>query len=341
MFSQIEHALTELSVPGDQLSIEQLASRITRSQVRILAGIVEHGTFARAARALRISHTPFQRAARDLERILRVPLFVQTAVGLVATPAAVTFSRALKIAFRELDSAKDDLDATRGVPGGEIVIGAMLMAGSVVLASVLDEFMAAHPTASVRVLSGTAEDMLKFLHQGDVDFVLGLLRDPPEANLAITPLARTPFVVVARRGHPLLAADKVTLAELVDYRWITGTPGSRRRAVFDRLFAGEQRPRALLETCALSIIRLLQAESDHLCLLTSYELLHEGHGLAEVSFDVTEPAPTFGLTTRQDWLPTRLQAGFIELAQKRIAGSLAAAPRSRISIISTSTADAA
>ena len=81
-FSQVEQALLELGVPSSPFPLARVASRITRSQIRSLLAIVENGTFAQAARALGVSQTSLQRAARDLERTLRTPLYIQTAAGI-------------------------------------------------------------------------------------------------------------------------------------------------------------------------------------------------------------------------------------------------------------------
>jgi LysR family transcriptional regulator of gallate degradation len=81
----------------------------------------------------------------------------------MATPAAAQFARKLKLALREVQWAVDEVDAAKGNFGGEIVIGAMLLAGSVVLASVLNEFASEYPNANIRVLNGNAEDMLRYL----------------------------------------------------------------------------------------------------------------------------------------------------------------------------------
>ena len=318
LFAQIEKALLDLGVPEDQAPVGRIASRVTRSQLRSLAAIVENGSFAQAARALDVTQASLQRAARNLEQNLRTPLYAQTAFGIVATRAAAEFARKVKLALRELDSAMEELEAAKGNIGGQIVIGAMMFAGNQVLASVVNEFALTFPNASVQVGSGNAEDMIKALRLGDVDFVIGLLRDPTPDGLVNLPLAKTPFVIAARHGHPLTAKAKVTLDDLADYEWIIGMPGARRRVHFDRLFARRRRPKSRLAVGSLPIIRLLLAENDYLALLTSYELMHEEAGLAAIPFGAIEPTPSIGLTIRDNWLPTQLQASFIEMVQKRI-----------------------
>ena len=323
LFDQFEQALIELGVPSGPLPVAQLAARLSRSQIRSLIAIVENGSFAQAARALRVSQTSLQRAARDLERTLRTPLYAQAASGIMATPAAAECARKIKLALREIEYGIDEVEAARGNIGGEIVIGAMLLAGSEMIATVIEEFVGAYPNANVRMTNGNAEDMLRYLRTGDVDVVIGLLRERCPEGLIHQALAQTPYVIVARHGHPLLAKSRVTLDDLADYDWIVGTPGAARRIHFDRLFEGRRRPQARIATCSLPTVRLLLAQSDRLTLLTSYELLtYEDDALTAIPFGPMAPVPSIGLTMREDWLPTALQSDFIELVHKSIVGSL-------------------
>ncbi len=322
LFAQFEQALTELGVPAGPVSLGNLAGRISKSQVRSLIAVVENGSFAQAARALGVSQTSLQRAARDLEKTLRTPLYAQTASGIVATPAAAEFARKIKLALREIDLGVEEVEAARGNIGGEIVIGAMLLAGSVVLASVINEFVSKYPNANVRILNGNADDMLRYLRTGDVDVVIGLLRDPGSGDFVHQSLAETPYVIASRHDHPLLQKERVTFDDLADYDWIIGTPGATRRNHFDELFKGRRRPTARIATCSLPTVRLLLTQSDRLTLLTSYELIYEEDALVAVPFGQIGPVPCFGLTMRNDWLPTQLQANFIDLIQKRIVGAL-------------------
>jgi DNA-binding transcriptional LysR family regulator len=318
LFAQIEQALLELGVPSRTIPVPRLAGRISKSQIRSLISIVENGTFAKAARALGVSQTSLQRAARDLERSLRTPLYEQTASGIVATAAAAEFAGKVKLALREIQWGIDEVEAARGNIGGEIVIGAMLLAGSVMLASVIHEFVSAHPNANVRILNGNADDMLRYLRTGDVDLVIGLLRDAAPDGIVRQALAETPYVVVARHGHPLGQRTEITLDDLAEYEWIIGTPGANRRIRFERLFVGRRRPKTRIATVSLPTVRLLLSQSDRLTLLTSYELMYEEDTLAAVPFGPIEPPPCIGLMTRENWLPTQLQTNFIDLVHKQI-----------------------
>ena len=320
LFTQIEQALIDLGVPAGHAPM--MASRITRSQIRSLISIVENGSFAQAARALGVSQATLSRAARDLERDLRRPLYHRTASGITASPVGAEFARKLKLATREIEWGMEELDSARGSLKGQIVIGAMQLAGSFLLASVLNEFISLYRHANVRISNGSSAAMLRSLRDGDVDLVIGLLKDPVPQDLVQERLAEAPYVIVARQGHPLFAKRKVTLDDLSAYDWVVGTPGACRRLCFDTLFADRRKPQARVETSSLPTIRLVLARSDCLTLLTSYELMYEDDVLAAVPYGPIEPIPWIGVTMRSNWLPTQLQINFLRLVRKQMTASL-------------------
>jgi DNA-binding transcriptional LysR family regulator len=198
----------------------------------------------------------------------------------------------------------------------------MQLAGSFLLASVLNEFISTYPHANVRIQNGSSGAMLKSLRDGDVDFVIGLLRDPAPEDLVEEPLAEAPYAIVARQGHPLFGKRKVRPDDLAAYDWVVGTPGSSRRVCFDTLFAGRRRPQARVETSSLPTIRLVLARSDSLALLTSYELMYEDDALAAIPYGPIEPVPSIGVTMRNNWLPTQLQVNFLRLIRNRMTSLL-------------------
>lgn len=315
LFSQMEEALAELGVPAGSAPV--IAKRISKSQARSLIAIVETGSFGQAAQALGLSQASLQRAARDLEGNLRKSLYYRTAAGVMVTPAGIEFGRRIKLATQEIEWGIKEIEAARGSFNSQIAIGAMPFGGSVLLASVLDEFVTAYPDADVKIVNESASEMLKNLRAGGVDFVLGLVQETTADDLSNEALAKTPYTIAARRGHPILRKGKASVDDLLGYDWVVGTPGAARRGCFERLFAGGPGPNASIATCSLPVIRHLLSRSDRLTLMTSYELLHED-GLVPVPFGPIEPAPAIGITMRAGWLPTQLHRDFMALVRKHV-----------------------
>jgi DNA-binding transcriptional LysR family regulator len=171
--------------------------------------------------------------------------------------------------------------------------------------------------------------MMRSLRCGDVDAVIGLLQEPDSGDLVQEPLGEMPYVVAARHGHPLVQRKSVTREDLARFEWVVGSAEGGRRARFDQLFAAASRPLVRIEASSLPTLRLLLAQSDRLTLLTSYELMCEEDTLTAIRFAPIEPVPWFGLTTRENWLPTERQASFMDLIQKRIVRSLMPAQESQ------------
>ncbi|GLK43907.1 MULTISPECIES: LysR family transcriptional regulator [Novosphingobium] len=311
-FEQTERAIIEIGAAINGEAARAMTNRLSRSQLRTLVGVMEHGSFEQASDSFDISAASLQRAARDLQGNLHVSLFYRTAAGMLVSPQGMKLGLLVKLALQEIELGVMEVDSALDGSTTPVVIGAMPFGGTVLLASVLDRFLERHPCADVRITNEGAVEMYKCLRAGDVDFVVGLLPEETPAELVCEPLVATPYAVVARQGHPLARAGKVTIEELMAYDWITGTPGSSRRACFDRIFEGTHGPQTHVATCALPVIRHLLKGSDRLTLMTSYELTHE-EGLRTLHCSPIEPVPAIGITTRADWLPTPVQSDFIEV----------------------------
>ena len=317
LFAQMEAALLELWI-GNPPIAATIANRLSRSQVRSLIAVVESGSLAKAAEDLQLTQASLQRAVRHLEGNLGRTIFHRTSNGVVVTPDGVNLARKLKLASQEIELGLQEIEDAHGARNSRIVLGTLPYGGSMLLASVLDDFTRRHPDAHVRVLTEGATEMMRRLRFGDVDLVVGIVQETTDADLVNETFAHTSFRVVARNGHPLAGKPDVTLDDLASYDWIAGLAGASRRLCLDNMFQGHALPRAPIETSTLPIIRQLIAESDRLTLMTSYELRHESHALVGISFGPIAARPAVGITMRNNWLPTRIHRDFIELIRSRL-----------------------
>lgn len=323
MFHQIEEALARFGVGGEsRRSPISVAERITRPHIRALAAVADGGSVADAVRC-GISKASLHRAARELERNLGKPLFHKGADGAVMTAAGAELARKLSLAMREPEWGMEEIQAAAGRESGEIRIGAMPLAGSFLLTPALNEFMRASSQARLRVRSGDGHDMIKALRLGDVDFVVGVTRNPPDFDdIAQEPLIAIPYIVVARRDHPLARKAKVTLADLEQYDWIAPTHSAARREAFDRLVAKMRKPpRVSIEASPLTTIRLLRGGNDRLALVSRFEFEDEkvAGGLTVLPFLGIEPGRPVGIISRANWTPTSLHQRFLDLIRVQAA----------------------
>lgn len=290
---------------------------VTAAQLRALAAIADAGNFSLAARAVGRSQPSIHRAARDLERLSGVTLFNRTATGIELTPAARALVQRVKLAMAEMAQGFAEIAELRGVDSGTLVIGGMPLSRAAILPAAINALSAEFPAVRISVVEGPYDDLLHGLRQGEIDLLIGALRDPvPIDDVVQEPLFDDPLVVMARRDHPLAGRARVTLDDLAAYPWGVPRRGAPTRDRFEALFDGHPNPPfdGLVEASSLVLMRGLLLGSDRLTLISQHQIRHEQELglLVQLAFPVADTARPIGITLRRDWRPTPTQRRFID-----------------------------
>ncbi|WSH63143.1 LysR family transcriptional regulator [Rhizobium ruizarguesonis] len=308
-FGFLDPALNELS--------PRLRMVATSSQLQALIAVREAENFTLAARRLGLAQPTVHRAVTQLEEEAARPLFERTSYGIVATRAAGTLAQAARLAFAELAQAEADLAETLSEEAGRIVIGAMPLSRSFVLPRAIAEFRKFRPNTPIHILEGPYADLLAGLRRGEIDFLIGALRDPaPIGDVEQRFLFTDTLVVVAGSNHPLTARSELSVEELAAYPWIVGQRGTPIRRHFDALFEGLDRPpTSIVESSSLILMRELLNGTDHLGCISYLQAQAElSRGLLKaLPLDLGHTAWPIGLTLRVNWMPTRAQEQFLKL----------------------------
>jgi DNA-binding transcriptional LysR family regulator len=306
-FAILDPALADLA--------PRLTLTATTAQLQALIATREAENFTLAARRMGLAQPTIHRAVSTLEQEAGRALFERTAHGLVATRPAQALAQAARLAFAEIAQAEADIGDLAGREVGRIVIGAMPLSRSYLLPRAIARFRTRRPTLPVKALDGPYSDMIAGLRRGEVDFLIGALRDPaPIGDVVQEPLFEDGLDIVARPGHPALALPAPRLTDLLAYPFVVGTEGAPGRLIFDRITAPLGAPPSLVETGSMILLRELLRITDHLGCISHLQIEAEiGLGaLVRVPVDLTDTRRPIGLTRRADWLPTRAQAEFIE-----------------------------
>ena len=325
---RIERSMSQLrEVLADILrgaSGERIASaeRLVRStQLEALDAVVQHGNFSVAARARQMSQPSIHRSARELERVLGVPLFEKTSFGITPTRAAEELARRARLAFAEIEQARADIHALSGGESGRTVIGAMPLARSYLLPAALLEFTQEHAQHGVAIIEGTYEHLLAGLRSGESEVLIGALRDPaPAPDVLQEHLSDDPLASIVRAEHPLARRRRFTTANLRNFQWIAPRASSPLRAHFNALLAstGIEMPSPPLECNSLAAARAFLLESDRMMLLSAHQIHYEMRAgeLVALPHPAGKVVRPIGLTLRRNWHPTNTQQRLLEILRR-------------------------
>lgn len=284
----------------------------TVPQIEALIAMREAESFTLAARRLGIAQPTVHRAITQLEQEAGRTLFERTAHGMLPTRPAQALADAARLAFAELAQAAADVAELTGREVGRIVVGAMPLSRSSVLPAAIARFRAARPTLPILVHDGPYDELLAGLRRGEIDLLIGALRDPaPVGDVEQRRLFDDDLLLVARPGHPILSAPAIAPDLLAGYPWVVNRAGTPMRAHFDRLFAGGDGPRSIVESGSVILMRELLAASDHLGCVSRLQAKAEGASLAILPFAMPGTARQIGLTLQAGWVPTRAQKDFV------------------------------
>lgn len=310
-FRLLDPALSELS--------PRLLLTATTAQLTALIAVHEAENFTLAARHLGLAQPTVHRAITQLEEEAGRALFERTSFGLTATRQCQALTLATRLAFTELDQAEADLAELEGGEAGQLVIGALPLSRSVVLPKALIAFRKQRPRQPIVVIDGLYADLLKGLRRGDIDVIVGALRDPvPIDDVVQEPLFDDGLSILAGNAHPLVDRSAISLEELRHYPWVVPRKGTPARTEFDRRFEEIGSPASIIEAGSILLMREILAGSDHLGCISSAQAEAEiSKGLLRQIDARIDGAPRpIGLTYRANWSPTRAQSLLLDLIRE-------------------------
>ncbi len=296
---------------------------LTVPQLRALVAMADFRNFSLAARHLGISQPSVHRAARDLERRSGETLFEATGLGLNLTRSALALARQTRLAMAEFEQAYTEIQEALGHDVGWIKIGTLPLSRTFVLPTAINRLTEERPDVRIRIEDGPYEDLLHDLRHGELDILIGALRDPtPSPDVVQQPMFEVPLAVVGRTGHPLSNSTSISPADLAAYPWAVPRTGAPTRTAFDSYFeqAGVAPPN-FIEASSLVLIRGLLLDSDRLALIRAHQILHEEQAgeLIRLPVDIPTPLRQIGLTIRKGWRPTNSQNRFLEILREATA----------------------
>lgn len=306
---RIESALTNIG-----------SSRVTMAQLRAFLSVAEHGSYPTASAMSGLAQPSLHRSVANLSIALKRRLLERRGKGMALTAQGRSLARSFRLARAELAAGLSELEALKGRETGIISVGAMPLCRARLLPKAVAEFHNGYPGVEIRIVEGSHAELIEPLRDGELDLLVGALRDPaPGDDVRQKMLFEDHPVVIGRYEHPLRDQQN-DLEKLASYPWIIAAPGTPLRMRWEQMFhaAGIDCPDVPIECGSVITIRQILLESDFLTLLSPDQVAVEleADWLSTIGGPPEGLHRTIGSTTRAGWIPTAMQQDFMQILEK-------------------------
>lgn len=307
--NHLQQAAEEIEALGEansnKVGLSTLPRKISNRHLETICAIADYKSLTYAADQLGLSRPAVTRSLHELEEIVGTPLFRRTAHEISPTASGEILIMRGKLALSEIRQAMEEIAAFTHTVCGRLAIGTLPLSRTYLVPKAITELTAAHPDVLVSTVDGPYDELLASLRCGDIDLIVGALRNPaPVDDVREEKLFTDSLVVVSRSGHPLTHSKSLTLDDIAAADWIVPRQGTPTRGHFERLFreAGLAVPTHIVESSSLITIRTLLTESDKLALISrsqvSYDVRFGALTILPVPLEGTERP--IGITVRAD-----------------------------------------
>lgn len=195
-------------------------------EMEVFVRVAEAGSFASAARSLRLSPPAITRAVSGLEERLGARLLNRTTRSISLTEAGQRFLAHARRLLADIEDAERDVMGRNVVPEGHLTITSSATFGRLALAPLIGPFLASHPRITVSLM--LVDRVVNLVEEGvDVAVRLGQM---PDSSLIARRIGDVRRVVVAspeyiaRRSMPLRPID-LSLHNIIGF---TGLAANRQ-----------------------------------------------------------------------------------------------------------------
>ncbi len=291
-------------------------------QLRYLVALAEELSFTRAAASEHVAQPALSQQIRRLEEEAGLALVERTTRRVALTEAGQLLVVRARRVLAELDAARTELQALRGMDTGHVTIGAMHTMGPVDLSLALAAFHDRHPGVGLTVREESSAQMAEMLRIDEVDVAFLSVTDRVEKHgLGLHQLVSEELVVVLPPSHGLARRRQVRMAELAGEQFISFREGARLREL---LFGAGRRagyePRITLESNEIQRIRRLVGRGLGVAILPRADVESPGPQVAVVSLVEPSLRRDITLAWREGRRLTPAASAFLELARETFAG---------------------
>jgi len=302
---------------GQENSSQQLSRFVSNHELNAVIMIGDVHSVTSAAARLGVSQPAVNRSLRNLEQRLDLRLFDRTAQGMIPTLAGEAIIRRAKLALLEINQGMEEIANLSGQGRGRIAIGALPLSRVYLVPTAVTRLLQDFPQADVVIVDGAYDQLLSGLCDGDVDLVVGTVRDPsPVDGIRSEVFFEDGMVLAARTGHPIFDNADITFDHLKGFEWVVPHAGVPLRNQFNNLLRENNvaLPEHAIETGSISVARTIVLGSDRFMAMSRSQIYFEEQlGLLRpLSLATNVPKRSIGAVTRMDYVPTPVGVALLD-----------------------------
>jgi DNA-binding transcriptional LysR family regulator len=305
-----------LLAPRVHEALERIGSRrVTAAQIRAFLAVASAGSYPGAADRTGLAPASLHRAVADLSLGLGERLVERRGRYLTLTAKGANRARTFRLALADLRNGHAEVAEWLGKAKGKIVVGAMPLSRARWLPAAIVRHVEQFPAVDVVVLEGSHDELVGPLRDGEIDVMLGALRQSgADDDLAQEVAFEDHPKIVMRGTHPLAGKRTISAEDLNRFDWVLPTASTPLRRFWTSLYGDDiDPPHVSIECGSVLTIREILLQTDSLTLLSPDQVRVEiDAGLLRTAAPPRLVSRTIGITTRRGWHPTRQQRAFVE-----------------------------
>lgn len=220
---------------------------IETRHLQIFVAVYRERSFTKAAEQLYTSQPTVSEHIQNLETRLNCRLFDRLGRSILpTTEAEILYPRAIAI-LDDLRRLEEDINTTRQVMSGELIIGASTIPGTYILPAIAASFKNEFPGLSFEIRINDSAKIVDAV--ADNELLIGVVGAKiPSAGLLFQPFTEDELILAAAAANPLPAA--ITMEELHGLPFIIRERGSGTRKSIEALLGQQQNTLDRFNICA-------------------------------------------------------------------------------------------
>jgi DNA-binding transcriptional LysR family regulator len=201
--------------------------RLTLRQIEIFLNVVEMGSLTMVAKRMDMSQSAISMSIKELESIIKRPLFDRFNKKLIPNEIGRGFYRSIEPLYRQIEDIEHEFINTKD--RGSIRVGASTTIIDYILPSITCSYIDRYPEVNVELKSGNTSDILLLVKSGELDmgFVEG---DVNDVDIIKEVVGSDELVVVTANRE--LISKSWSIEELAKFKWVLRERGSGTRDIF-------------------------------------------------------------------------------------------------------------